>query len=268
VTDDARAPLDAARLRAGLQPPWTHLEVVEEAESTNRDVLGAAPGSVLAAEYQHSGRGRLDRSWTSPRSSGLLFSAVVRPGVPPASWGWLPLLSGVAVCDAVAATTGLAPVLKWPNDVLIDDLKVAGMLVQTAGADAIIGIGLNVSTTRAELPVETATSLALAGVAVDRSELLAAVLAELGRRYTQWTDAGGDAVAAGLAADYRQRCATIGRPVTVTDASGEWPATALAVDGDGRLRVRWDDSAGAAAGEQALAAGDIVHLRARAAAPR
>ncbi len=148
---------------------------------------------------------------------------------------------------------------------LVGDLKLAGILVQATGDTAIIGIGLNVSTTRAELPVDSATSLAIAGAPVDRSRLLARVLAELGRRYTEWTDAAGDAAVSGLAADYRALCSTIGRAVSVVSASSAEPATAVGIDDDGRLRVRWHDSSPGpdieGEYEQSLAAGDIVHLR-------
>jgi BirA family transcriptional regulator, biotin operon repressor / biotin---[acetyl-CoA-carboxylase] ligase len=266
VTDPVRPPLDVARLRALLGPPFTQLDVVDETASTNLDLLGAAAGRVLAAEFQRSGRGRLDRSWTSPPRAGLLFSAVVAPPVAPARWGWLPLLAGVAVCDAVASVTGLTVSLKWPNDVLLGELKLAGILVQApppAGrpATAVIGVGLNVTTVPAELPVATATSLTVAGaIGVDRTALLSAILAELGANYRRWTDAAGDAVASGLAEAYRARCATIGRPVTVTTSSGDRAATALGIDDDGRLRVSFGDLESAET-EQALAAGDIVHLR-------
>src|SRR5215467_7750811 len=131
----SRAPLDAAALSAGLDAPWTRLTVVEETESTNADLLRAAEstpeGTVLVAEHQTAGRGRLDRAWTSPPRSGLTFSVLVRPGTPLATWGWLPLLTGVAVCDAVNAT-GVDAALKWPNDLLVgaQGRKAAGILVQ------------------------------------------------------------------------------------------------------------------------------------------
>ncbi len=107
--------------------------------------------------------------------------------------------------------TGLPVALKWPNDLLIEDGKLGGILVQLAGDNAVIGLGLNVSTTRAELPLDTAVSLATAGATPDRGELLTAILARLGARYLEWTGAGGDAGASGLAAAYRDRCATLGR---------------------------------------------------------
>src|SRR5207302_4121878 len=117
---------------------------------------GAPEGIVRVAHFQNGGRGRLDRSWSSPPGAGLTFSVLLRPAAPTPTWGWLPLLAGVAVAQAV----GAAAKLKWPNDVLLGDQarKVAGILVQSAAGVAVVGIGLNVTTSLAELPVPTATS--------------------------------------------------------------------------------------------------------------
>jgi BirA family transcriptional regulator, biotin operon repressor / biotin---[acetyl-CoA-carboxylase] ligase len=254
-----RAPLDVAALRAGLEPPWSQLTVVDETASTNADLLTQteADGVVLVAEHQTAGRGRLDRSWTSPPRSGLTFSALVRPAAPLAAWGWLPLLAGVAVCDAVAGT-GAKAALKWPNDLLVgaEQRKAAGILVQVAGAAAVIGIGLNVSTTASELPVPTAASLATEGVTVDRTELLGTILTELGRQYTRWQATRGDAWACGLAADYHDRCATLDQTVSVHTADGgSFRGIATGIDAEGRLRITADGA------EHVVAAGDIEHVR-------
>jgi BirA family transcriptional regulator, biotin operon repressor / biotin---[acetyl-CoA-carboxylase] ligase len=263
VTYDPRAPLSAAGLRAVLPAPWTAIDVVAVTGSTNADLRDAPAGSVLVAEYQNAGRGRLDRSWVSPPGAGLIFSAVVEPTTAPtAAWGWLPLLTGVAVHDAVLAVTGRRVGLKWPNDVLIDGRKLAGILVQASGAKAIIGVGLNVTTTRAELPVDTATSLIeTGGGEVDRAGLLIAILAELGSQLQRWTDAAGDVVTTGQADAYRARCTTIGRRVSVVTEAGARSATALGVGDDGQLQVRWDEPGLGGLREQTVAAGDIVHLR-------
>jgi BirA family biotin operon repressor/biotin-[acetyl-CoA-carboxylase] ligase len=258
-----RAPLDAAALRAGLAPPWTQLTVVAETASTNADLVAqagadaTADGIVRVAEHQSAGRGRLERTWTSPPRSGLTFSVLVRPTAPLATWGWLPLLAGVAVCDAVAAT-GAKAALKWPNDLLVgtEQRKAAGILVQVANEAAVIGIGLNVSTTAAELPVPTAASLATEGVSVDRTALLAAILTELGRQYARWQATRGDAWACGLAADYHDRCATIGQDVSVTTADGgSFSGVATGIDAEGRLRITANGA------EHVVAAGDIEHVR-------
>ncbi len=257
-----RAPLDVERLRAALQPRWARVDVVAETASTNADLLAdaAAPDRcVLAAEHQTRGRGRFDRTWTSPPRAGLTFSALLRPAVPIQHWGWLPLLAGVALYESVEAATGVPTSLKWPNDLLAaaDGRKLAGVLAQTSGPAVVIGVGVNVDTTAAELPVDTATSLVLSGAGpIDRSELLVAILARLEARYAQWADSGGDAAACGLAASYRAACASIGRPVRVALAGGSVvDGAAIDVDELGRLVVRTPR------GDQSIGAGDVEHVR-------
>jgi BirA family biotin operon repressor/biotin-[acetyl-CoA-carboxylase] ligase len=257
-----RPTIDVARLRSALPPLWARVEVVPETASTNADLLAdadAPEGSVLVAEHQMSGRGRFERVWSSPPRAGLTFSVLLRPTAPIPHWGWLPLLAGVALYEAVPAASGVAVGLKWPNDLLAeqDGRKLAGILAQTSGPAVVIGIGLNVDTSAAELPVDTATSLALAGAtSTDRTDLLIEILRRLGARYTQWSGSGGDAAASGLAAAYRAACATIGRPVRVALAGGAVvDGEAVDLDGAGRLVVR------TAAGEQAIGAGDVEHVR-------
>jgi BirA family biotin operon repressor/biotin-[acetyl-CoA-carboxylase] ligase len=260
---DVSKALDADALRQSLHTPWSRLDVVETSESTNAALLAAAPdalsGQVLAAEHQLAGRGRLGRTWSSPPRAGLTFSVLLRPTAPPSSWGWLPLLTGLAVGDAVSAGTGLNARVKWPNDVLVgpDERKIAGILVQINGGAVVIGIGLNANLAEADLPVPTASSLLIqTGAAVDRTELLCEVLGELGSRYQLWDAAGGNPAAAGLAADYRDRCSTLGRMVTVTQTDGATiQAKAIDVDETGRLVLQVGDE------RQVLAAGDVHHVR-------
>lgn len=257
-----RPPVDGAALRAALGGRWAQVVVVDVAESTNSELLRdeAAPDrSVLVAEHQIAGRGRLDRSWVSPPRAGLTFSVLLRPTAPISTWGWLPLLTGVALHDAVAAVTGLDVTLKWPNDLLCgrSEAKVAGILAQTRDRVVVVGIGLNVSTTREELPVGTATSLELCGArGVDRTELLGAILNQLDALVTRWSDAGGDAERCGLAAAYRATCATLGRQVSVTTTASEVvKGRARGIDVDGRLEI-------VAGGRiEAIGAGDVEHLR-------
>src|SRR4051812_31522623 len=257
-----RAPLDPARLQDALAPRWGRVAVVAETASTNADLLaddGAPDRSVLVAEHQVAGRGRFDRRWESPARAGLTFSLLLRPTVPLATWGWLPLLAGLGLHEAVTEHTGVATSVKWPNDLLAhpDGGKLAGILAQSAGEIVVVGIGLNVSTTADELPVETATSLTLVGAPdIDRTALLAAILRRVDTRIAQWTDCRGDAAACGLATTYRSACSTIGRPVRVRltddrDVRGD----AVDVDEVGRLVLR------TAAGEQRIGAGDVEHLR-------
>jgi BirA family biotin operon repressor/biotin-[acetyl-CoA-carboxylase] ligase len=202
----------------------------------------------------------MGRRWVSPPGAALMFSVLLRPvGVSPARRGWIPLLAGVAVASAVHKVTGLEARLKWPNDVLIEGAKLAGILAEQS-ADAIVtGIGINVSTRRAELPVETATSLALAGGAsLDRHELLGAILTEVERRYLAWTGPPGlgDPDASGLRGEYRRLSATLTRQVRIEFPGGAAAhGTATDIDPDGRLLVHTSD------GPLAVSAGDIVHLR-------
>jgi BirA family biotin operon repressor/biotin-[acetyl-CoA-carboxylase] ligase len=263
--DLGRPPLRAAALRRALVTGdgfWTDLRVVESSPSTNAEVSaaareGAPEGLVIVAEAQTAGRGRRDRSWTTPPRAGLTFSVLLRPTFPPAGWGWLPLLAGLAVATPLAALSEVDVRLKWPNDVLVGERKLGGILTEVVGTGVVVGIGLNVSLRAGELPVPTATSLAIEGSAVvDRDPVLRAVLREIERRYVDLSRAAGNADASGLAADYRAACATLGRGVRV-----ELPGprvlggTAVDIDADGRLVLDGDG------GRQPVAAGDVVHLR-------
>ena len=238
--------------------------IVESTASTNEDLLRAATtlpsGVVLAAEYQAAGRGRQDRTWTSPARAGLTFSVLLRPEVPRGQWTWLSLLAGVALCDAVREVTVIDAALKWPNDLLVgeDWAKAGGILAQSSGDVVVIGIGVNVSTARTELPVPEATSLELAGGApVDRSALLGAVLGHLGERYSDWQSVGGDAVESFLKADYRARCVTLDRQVVVSPVGGPpYQGLATDIDDQGRLLVVREDG-----GWESIAAADIRHIR-------
>ena len=261
--DAIRPPLDRARA-ARLAPAWANVEVVEEAGSTNADLLarahrGAPEGLVLVAEHQSAGRGRLDRAWQSPPGAGLTFSVLLRPGpVPAERWPWLPLLAGVAVAAGVAAAGGPRCGLKWPNDVLVGERKVGGLLVERAetasGTAAVVGIGLNVTTRPEELPVPTATSLRAAGMAdPDRAALLGAVLTVLHDRYLAWRGPSG---APGLPEEYRARCVTLGRRVEVLlPAGASVQGTATDVDEGGGLVLATDG------GPRVVTAGDVLHVR-------
>lgn len=263
-----RPPLAAAGLRSTLVRPGrlvTDLRVVAETGSTNADVralalTGAPEGTLVATDYQSAGRGRLLREWTSPPRSGLMFSLLLRPAeVPAQHWPWLPLLTGCAVFEAVEAVAEVRPRLKWPNDVLLDDRKLCGILLERVetptGPAAVVGVGLNVSTTAAELPGTHATSLGIAGAATtDRATLLVAVIRALEALYAAWRS-GGD-FPGGLRAAYLARCATVGRDVRVQLAPDRWlEGRAVDVDEGGRLVVRTTDS------DHALGAGDVVHVR-------
>jgi BirA family biotin operon repressor/biotin-[acetyl-CoA-carboxylase] ligase len=265
-----RPPLDLHRLPqpAAELLPGLVLEVVDEVASTNATVAdraraGADDGLVVVAEHQSAGRGRLDRSWETPPRSGLIFSMLLRPSAPTRSWPWLPLLVGYAVDKALKAD-GYDAGVKWPNDVLIGEKKVAGILVERVDTDrgpaAVVGVGLNVLLTADELPVPTATSLALEAAAAgreapDRTDLLLAVLQTLREAYDAW-EAGGDLGGMRLAESYVAACVTVGQRVRVEMPTGPpLVGTATGVDPGGQLLV---DVGGTTT---AVAAGDVVHVR-------
>jgi BirA family biotin operon repressor/biotin-[acetyl-CoA-carboxylase] ligase len=249
-------------------PAPFRVEVLPEVPSTNRLVAeraraGEEEGLVLVTEHQTAGRGRLDRVWTTPPRAALTGSVLLRPTVAAERWPLLPLLTALAVGEAVVAAGGPRVELKWPNDVLHDGLKLAGILLERvetpSGPAAVVGIGLNVSTTRAELPVPTAASLVTAGmVDPDRTALLGALVRALAERYAAWSgSATGDA---SLLADYRARCDTVGRPVRVDLPHGApLEGVAVGVADDGALLVQPTGSTG---GPTAVHAGDVVHVRA------
>jgi BirA family biotin operon repressor/biotin-[acetyl-CoA-carboxylase] ligase len=275
-SDLDRPPLNGAALRRGLVRDGGHgglyrdVEVVQSTGSTNNDLVGLAvkggaeEGAVLVAEEQTAGRGRLDRQWTAPPRSGLFFSVLLKPAeVPVARWGWLPLLTGVAVATGLSRAAGIDTALKWPNDLLVsiggEERKAGGILAERAGEDGVvIGVGINVTLREQELPVPQAGSLLLAGaITTDRDPLLRAVLRSLEEWYGRWREAGGDPAASGLQETYAAGCATLGRTVRA-ELPGDRSITgeAVAVDGDGRLVIATEEGV-----QEPVGAGDIVHLR-------
>ncbi|GLW44875.1 biotin--[acetyl-CoA-carboxylase] ligase [Streptomyces sp. NBRC 14336] len=271
-SDLDRPPLNVTALRRALvrdQGLYRELDVVQRTGSTNADLVaragqGAAEGTVLVAEEQTAGRGRLDRQWTAPARSGLFFSVLLKPAdVPVAHWGWLPLLTGVAVAAGLSRSAGVDTALKWPNDILVtvggQERKAGGILVERAGDDAVvIGVGINVTLKEEELPVPQAGSLALAGsISTDRDPLLRAALRSLEDWYGRWRAAKGDAGDSGLHEAYAAGCATLGRSVRAElPGDRSLVGEAVAVDGDGRLVIATGEGV-----QEPVGAGDIVHLR-------
>jgi len=270
MNPDHLPPLDVDGVRRDLTGPGRPLrevEVLESTGSTNADLLarhtagGDIRGVVLIAEHQSAGRGRHGRRWTAPPRTQIAFSVGVdAAGVPAPEWGWLPLLTGVAAADAVEATTGIAPVLKWPNDILVGDGKLGGILAEVASPDPVIvvGLGLNVTLTGsdiADVAPDAISLLMLGSTMTDRSALLGSVLAELSARIDRWRLTAGHDPA--LARDYRARSSTLGTRVRAELPGGRViEGTAIDVDDLGQLVI------GTEAGDVAVSAGDITHLRA------
>ena len=258
MNPSARLPLNASALRGTLGPPWRHLEVVDETGSTNADLIARAnagedvDGVVLIAEHQTAGHGRMGRTWSAaPRAQLTLSAGVDAADVPPAAWGWLPLAAGLAVVDAVEAV-GVQAALKWPNDVLAGDGKLAGILSEVAGQTIVVGLGLNVTLRADEVGEPLVTSLTDLGVAdPDRTALAAELLRRFGERVTAWR--AGDPR---LMDEYRSRCTTIGSSVRAVLPGGrEIVGKGIWIDDQGRLRIETEDDV------VAVSAGDVVHLR-------
>ena len=290
---DVRDSLDIETVSAALVTsgrPWREVEFHPALGSTNtrlRELLtgtakqtgayaaGRAPEDrglwwVVLTDHQTGGRGRLGRAWTVPDRASLAVSVAV-PVADPAQAGWMPLLAGLALSRAVRRVTeatgaALTARLKWPNDVLLaedGDRKLSGILCELvtvgSGQAVVVGTGVNIDQTREELPVDTATSLALAGARVSREDLLVAYLDELTAVLAGagvGTDASGASGAAEVRTAYRAACSTIGLTVRVHLPTGDAvEGTAVGVDDDGALVVRTDH------GVRTFAAGDVVHVR-------
>jgi len=273
TTHDPRAWDDDAlqeALDAAGDSAWGPVAVLPSTGSTNADAVeqageGAPEGFTVVADEQTVGRGRLGRTWSSPWGAGLAMSVVLRPRMPEEAWGWLPLITGLAVVDALAAQ-GVEAALKWPNDVVIDGdardgspgpRKLAGLLAERAGDAVVVGIGVNVDLTAEEAPVPRATSTRMEGAEVSRERLCVDVLVALRSRYLDLQLAAGDADRSGLLASYRRHCLTLGRQVVVhLPGGGLLEARAVDVDHQGHLVVDVPSEA-----RRTLSAGDVEHVR-------
>ncbi|MDH6181738.1 BirA family biotin operon repressor/biotin-[acetyl-CoA-carboxylase] ligase [Microbacteriaceae bacterium SG_E_30_P1] len=236
-----------------------HVEWVTSTESTNADLVRRAserplaPLEALATTDQTAGRGRQGRSWTAPEGTALAISLFV-----PHVSSWLPLLTGLAMTRAVQRLVP-APAtvsLKWPNDVLIAERKVSGILGEVVPGGAVMGAGLNLSMSEAQLPVPTATSLALEGAAGVTAETAAqGYLAEFEALWQVFSASGYNA-AHGLRDAVSSACGTLGRRVRVElPDDAVLVGVAASLDADGRLVVERDGQ------KITVAAGDVTHVR-------
>ena len=294
--------LNLDRIREALDGDFSVIDYTESTGSTNTDLMEAekvADGTVLLANEQFAGKGRLGRQWVSPAGSQLIFSVLILPDSLD-HLGTLPLAAGLAVTDSVEGA-----VLKWPNDVHIDGKKLCGILAEAGpvgeafksapktevskteinkaevnkaelnktevnkaeinkaevnkaeiapktqsatppSARVVVGMGINVTLTREELPIEAATSLALEGLDTDRTKLAITVLKNLRHRITQWEQQDPQ-----LMADYRKVCSSIGQEVRLEAPTGDVIGTVEGVADDGRINV----------GGEYYSAGDVIHLR-------
>lgn len=248
------------------------LELFDHVPSTNREATelaqaGCEHGTVVAADSQTAGRGRLSRTWFSPAGSNVYCSIVVKKPIPAdrlTDWlSWLPLVAALAVAEAVQTVAATTLSVKWPNDLVVADRKIGGILCESGTAQAgpyqVIGIGLNVNVDRGDFPIEIrnlATSIwQERGMAIDRNRLLAQLLNELEPCIDELAERGTERVARA----YRQRCSTIGKTVKATLAAGsDCVGLAEAIGPDGSLQVR---TTGVPTSLLSLRVADIIHLR-------
>ncbi len=233
---------EQTRRRLSATTRFADIRELAEVDSTNRHLLdlaraGAPEGVVVVADHQSAGRGRRGRSWEAPPGAALLVSILFRPSRLGADRRWVvPAAVALAAADACGPLTAI----KWPNDLLVGDRKLAGILAE-AEADPgaiVVGVGINVAW--------APPGAAAVGLSVDRGELLAALLGNLEGWCDRWDD---------VAVAYRARCATVGQAVRVEVPGGSVVGRAEAVEPDGRLRVVTTK------GVCTFSAADVVHLR-------
>lgn len=215
--------------------------VTEETTSTQVDLTqNFKPRKVLVAEYQSAGRGRLDRKFEVPSRKGLTFSFCIPIEK---DFGWVPLVTGLAVANAINTYIGKEIVqIKWPNDLLINGKKLAGILSEKVELGAVVGVGINISQTQNELPIENAISLSMISE-VDRSDLLIEILNELGRTFENIEIHKNK---------YREACSTIGQKVMATLPNQTLiEGIAIGISDEGSLLLN----------SREISVGDIVHLR-------
>lgn len=252
---------------------------LDEVGSTNSDLVARVSSeegsswpdfSVVATDNQVAGKGRLGRDWTAPAGASLAISVLLRPQtpagrpLPPESLGWFGLLAGLAMtraCNSVLPE-GKRAMIKWPNDVLISGRKVCGVLselVTTAdGMALVVGTGVNIALAEDQLPVPTATSLAIEGAHTSLDELLAAYLTDFSRITKVFVSAAGNVRSSGLLDQIRDECDTIGRSVRVELPTGDDPVgTAIGINEEGSLVVEMANCAE----PLVVSAGDVTHLR-------
>jgi BirA family biotin operon repressor/biotin-[acetyl-CoA-carboxylase] ligase len=248
-------------IRAALTTRWLgrHLEVHSSLASTmdrlaDLAAAGAPEGTVVIADYQSAGRGRLERAWLAPPGLALLMSVLFRPGPPPSRVAQVPMALALGCLDGLAACLpgAVAIGLKWPNDVLWEDLKLAGLLAEATwladGSAAVrVGLGLNVHQPPDALPAGAVSLARLGGQVPGRAALAAAILNASEHHYAQLL-AGGDLVPA-----WSARLVTLGRAVTAWQGGEPVSGLATGVTADGGLVLRRPDGS-----ERVVRAGDVT----------
>lgn len=249
-------PLQVAEIISALEPGYWRVRHFDEIDSTQRALVAAVQagraraGDVFIAEFQSAGRGRGDRTFISEAGDGILLSAVLTPtGQPHNRWGWLPLIVGVAASAAIFDSTGVHTLLKWPNDLMIDEKKVGGIIAERIEDTVVVGIGINCLQREENLPAEGSTSLALHALEeVDRSALVISLLKKIATMISEW-----ESKPAAVENRYRQLCSTLEQQVRLILPDGiEITGRSAAISTTGALIL--------ADGREFVAA-DVTHLR-------
>jgi BirA family biotin operon repressor/biotin-[acetyl-CoA-carboxylase] ligase len=256
------------QIRDGLSTRWLGrtIHCYDAVESTNLIAIklaqqGEPEGSVVLADQQLSGRGRGSRSWHSPAGVGIYCSIVLRPKMPPAKAQLLTLMAGVSIVEAIALKTGLSPRVKWPNDILINDKKVAGILLESrvsAGqiGYSVIGFGINVNNSSADFPedirVNASSLLMELKKPVDRSTLVIEIFSELERLYHRFQRKDFPVILE----QWRHYSSTLGQRVRIWQKDKATEGIAVDLTEDGGLLLKLEG------GKQiVIHAGDVEHLR-------
>lgn len=233
---------DLARIQDAVADYWPKVRYVETTGSTNADMVkDGEAGMVLIADEQTASKGRLNRTWVTPKGAQLAMSMVIDAGQDPNHFGLLSIAPGVAVTDVVPQAR-----LKWPNDVQIGGKKIAGILSNLALPNVVVGIGINVNFRPEQLPVDTATALNLEGIDVDFDDFTIEILRAMGHRLGQWQDRDPQ-----LLADYRKVCSTIGQTVRMELHDRDVHGRVDGVNDNGEVII--DGTA--------YSVGDVHHLR-------
>jgi BirA family transcriptional regulator, biotin operon repressor / biotin---[acetyl-CoA-carboxylase] ligase len=245
--DDVARPLDVAAVEAAvaslaLGHPLTYHQAIS---STNTEAMalardGADEGTLVTTDDQTAGRGRMGRVWLALPNEQLALSLVLHPSFPP---HLLVMASALAVAEAIEATTGLRPGIKWPNDVLVEGRKICGILIETNGSVAVLGIGINVNGSLAGHPELAARATTLAdalGHPVAREPLLIELLQRLDGLYTT-LQRGGEQAQRQLREAWHARLTTLGQHITVQQVGRAIAGTATDVDESGALILQADD---------------------------
>jgi BirA family biotin operon repressor/biotin-[acetyl-CoA-carboxylase] ligase len=248
-----REALNESAMNTTLRGSYWRVSVFESVTSTQTELsakINLQHGDVFVTEYQSAGRGRLDRTFEADKSSALLFSLYLEPKRSKLEWSAIPLLAGLSLLNTLTKLDKqILPTLKWPNDLLIGEKKVAGILVEAKENGVIIGIGLNVAMSKSELPIENATSLAIEGYSeLNRNLLLPALLKNIAFTIGLWESGSNLPLE-----QYRQASSTLGRAVEIHLPTGQIiKSQAMGISEMGELQL---------ADGTRVNVGDVIHLR-------